>query len=618
VYGKEGVLSVRESADGVVLVLSQVSPFETRRIIFEKQEVLAHTSKSTYRADGLGSGKAIQKQEIGFGLDKPIPSLSLPEDCGDARIDGASPMRSLDAGAHTLSCERIVDDAYEEAMANLRSLPISATSRIEFDIRITPHIDLDTVPVIIDNPDSSAISKFKVAAVTGGRLKEQSQLSESQYAATIAGLVKDNPAVVRVSYTIDDTPSFVQAQISSLQAANLSQEARSLLEQAAIQAEAGNHSKALDLISQTTSQIKSDEKTGIKLDSKKEELLGKVRYEFEAIDGAISSDMSDSDLANRLSARRDELSSIIREAESMPSEDSVEMLGKVDLKWLEKELTAFKKDAYKSYNDLKQRFFMAGNSTTPAEFLVFEEALKKLGASGRVEHAIEASKALAESERAVLRQEQSKASEASELSSLLDTAESEALSVLEHYLREASAAKGTDYSGFFTISQSKIDKIVKDARAALDKDSYLAQTKIDELAGLKDRMELTLESLREESDAKISILGASIDKSIADEKSKAGFREKLSSIRRLAEAGEYVNALRAGSSLSKELEGGSKPSDSGLLILGLTAMAMLAAAGFYMFKQQKPKELRKLPSLSDPIHGKPETRPISSHPQANR
>jgi hypothetical protein len=597
--GKDGVSSIRDGPDGLIIVFSQVAPYETKRVILEKSMVVARTIKKTVAAIGIGDGKAVVKEQVDFELDIQAPSLELPEGCEDALIDGAQSQRILEIGKHSISCERVVDGAYADSVANFRAFSLGAMSRVEFDIRIIPEIDLDRASIFIDSLNDSSISKFSLVSVTGEPVKEQSRLSDTQYSATLSGLKAGRTAVVRISYTVDDTASYVEKQLSLLRGGNMSADARSLLDQAAFQSGAGNSTRALELVSQAISKMHEDEKAASSLQGKKEALVAKIRQEIADIEAALSYTGSNSTLTSRLSSRKGELDSVLEDVDGKDIEEGIAALEKVDVKWLDNEISAFRKDAYKSYNDLKERFYKAGNASTPKEFLAFEEALQKLDTMGKPEYAVTASIALGDVERVVKGQESVLASQNAALKSIFDSVKRDSTAVLEWYLKEASAAKGTAYSSYFTETNTKVDRLMKDAEASLKVDQRAALASIADLNASRAKMELTLGSLGEESEAKASALAVILAKKTIDQSQKTILEGKLEGIRKLIAAGELVNALRASDSLSEELDSGASAAPDGFLILGLTAFAILSAAGFYLHKQQKPKELKKLSSWSD-------------------
>ncbi|MEW6035048.1 MAG: hypothetical protein AB1529_00405 [Candidatus Micrarchaeota archaeon] len=600
VSGREDVESVRWKDGALLLSFPSVGPYDVRRVIFEKEATLATTTSSTSKAEGIGDGRAVVSETVQFELAQDIPALHLPDGYEDAVIDGLPASRPLGAGHHALSSERTVEDAYTETTGEPRVYRLGTTTYVEYEIRLMPAMDLGSVFIAIDSLNDSRVSSMDVVSATGEFVKDVKRTSGTQYSAKVVGLKKGKETVVRVSYRVDDTESFVEEQLSYLAGQNMSAGAKEFLEQASFQAASGNHSQALGLIERALSKSREDEKSAARLEEEAGELESEIRAELVALDSALSSQHADSSFIQKLSSRKSELEKLLAESSSGNASRKIGALGKADMKWLEKELNSFRKDSYKQYNGLRERLYAAGESGTPQEFTDFEEALRKLESGGRLEYAVEASDALHLAEAVVEAKENDGESERGRLAEQFEEMEASTLDTLERYSRQASAAKGTDYSSLFTESEKKVDALLQDAEKSLSGDTSLATPKLEALKRSRDRMELVLDTLRNESESKLSMLGSLMASAKVDGERRQFLSERLESMRGMVSAGDYVNALRAGSALGKELDGDPAPAGEGLMVLGLSALAILAAAGFYISSRKK-KELRKLTSWRDPL-----------------
>ncbi len=599
--GKDGVESVR-SADGgrsIVLVLASVGPFETKRVVFRKESVLAHTISSSSSAAGLGDGKASVDGRIDFELEMDVNSLELPEDFEGGQIDGMPPNRLLSAGKHAVVYGKVVLDAYNETVENIKVNRIGTNSKVEYDVRIAPAMDLDSVPVFLSSVNDSRITAFSVVCISGEPVREKARISDTQYSAKVAGLKQGKDAVLRVSYSIEDTESFVRERLSSMEGLDMGPSANELLGQAKLQAAAGNFSEALTFIEKAVAAAQQQEKEDAKMKERSDTLEKSIRDELGLLDAALSSTNSSSPLMQKLSTRRAELQRILAEAGGLNQGEKTEALGKADLNWLAKELTAFKKESYTAYNDLKERFYLAGNTTTPAEFLLFEDAFRKLESGGRLEYAVGVLTALDGARALVVLQESASSAQKNGFKSLLENVKADAQDALERYLKQAAAAKGTDYSSFFTESEKKVETQIEDAEDAADGEPRVFLPKLDALNRSRGRMEMILASLKNESEARLSMLESIIASKEIPAERRAALESKADSMRGMISQGDYVNALRAGSAISKELDSQEQGGGNGVLVLGVTAMAVLAAVGVYISRQpRQKKELKKLTSFS--------------------
>jgi hypothetical protein len=181
------------------------------------------------------------------------------------------------------------------------------------------------------------------------------------------------------------------------------------------------------------------------------------------------------------------------------------------------------------------------------------------------------------------------------MKSAFESMKSDIQDTLERYSKEASSAKGTEYSSIFIESERKVKDLLKETEKSLSQDPRIFSMKIEGLNKSRLRMELTLSSLGNESRAKLSLVQSLYNQSGMEGKKAADISGKIAAMRGMVAAGEHVNALRAGTAISKELDSFEPEEDNGLILLGVTALAVLAIIGAYMMRQQKePKVLKKL------------------------
>lgn len=595
--GHEGIRSIRQKGQALTITLGPIGPYETRRIVFGKSMTVASTLESETEAEGIGNGMARYQKSIEFELGADVPRISLGEMPEDALVDGASVQRPLKAGKHTLSYGGIMAGAYSENITDVKAYRIGLNSHVEYNIRILPMIDLKSVPIIIDSLNDSHIMSLDVASVTGEKVSSEKRVSETQYIARVSNLHRQSPVILKVRYDVEDTESFVEEQLAHMDGTALGNGSRQMLVEAKEQAEAGNFTKALELMEKSKALAKEEQKGQAKLEKAYAESRHALDTELEQIRMALSEAGTNSTFIAKIRARGAELARLSDELESIELKDKVALLEGTDLKWLDKELKSYSKDAFKEYNDLRERLFIAGDTSTPEAFLETESAMNRLESGLRLEYAIDVDRGLASCEGIVEAQEERYANESAMMDDAFDDMASAVQDTLDKYSKEASSAKGTEYSSLFSVSESRVKDSLKEAQKALQGDPRIFQMKLEELNSSMKRMELTLSSLEDESRAKLALLESLYAKSQLSEKGSAGMRDKLSAMRAMVEAGEYVNALRAGSKISKELDE-AEPEDGGsLLLLGLSAVAVLAIAGFYMHgqgKQGPPKPLRRL------------------------
>ncbi|MFH0884968.1 MAG: hypothetical protein V1861_04620 [Candidatus Micrarchaeota archaeon] len=612
--GQEGIDSIRSLEGGktIAVIFTSVAPYETKRVTFVKKSIIAHTLERTIQAQGLGNGRAGVRERIEFNLDCSVSGLDAPEGMESALLDGSASNGIIPPGKHFLSSDRIMEDAYSESVENIRAYRIGTNSLIEYDVRVMPAIDMESARVFLTSINDSRISSFDVTCATGETVKEKARITDTGYSALVMGLRKNKETVLKVRYRVEDTESFVRERLSSIEGLDLGPSANTLIQQAKSQASSGNFTEALALLEQAVATAKEEEKANVKLRSQCDSIEKNLREELSEIQSALGRYNSSSPFMLKLISRKNELERALSESNASNLSGKMDKLQNIDGKWLEKEITSLKKELYSRYNDIRERFYSSGNVTTPAEFLAFEEAYRRLEAGARLEYGVEAIQQLDYAENVVASQEELSETKKVGMRGLFDNMKRETLDTLGGYLRQAAAAKGTDYSSIFVESEKKVNSIISETEDAIGADSRIFQSRLEELNRSRERMEAALDSLKNESEARMSMLESILaSRKIATER-KAELEAKLESIRKMAEVGDYVNALRAQSALAKELDSMEEPEGNGMLILGVTGIALLAGIGFYMAKNPKEKkEPRRLTSFSDPnpqIQSKPSSK----------
>jgi hypothetical protein len=596
--GQQHIENMYTEDDVLYLLFSEIRPFETKRISIEKQEVIAHTLSKQISAVGTGSGMAYVTEVLEFELDYYVPHHELLQDYSKTLIDGAPPTRPLEAGKHTISSEYLLEDAYTESLSNIKSYVLGTRSKIEYVLEIVPKIDLDTVPILITSANSTEISSFSMYPTTGEKLDSPKKLSDVSYLSTLHNLKAGFPSRIRVSYVVEDPASYLSSQLAVFDGLNLTSEEKSLHLQAQSLANSGNFTQAIELLEKIKLLKKEQEKEDAKARKKISLLEAKLQEERNELD-LLPPDSYGSSVMSKLRARKEELELLSNTLLHANTSNKLSLLESVDFKWLSKELNSFAKSSYKEYNTLKERLYHTRNSTTPPEYLFFETALNRLQAAPNVEYAVTVAKALSEIKTIVEKEEALQQSKIDSRSLLLDKFRLELEPLLKQYSHQSSEAKGTDYSSRFTESISQVEKLLKAAESSLVETPLHFDSKFNSLNQSAKKIRLILSSLRNESASQIALLETLSYQKSLNEESRTELSRKLSTIRSIHQSGDYINSLRASSILSKSIKEVQNDDHSGLLVLGVTAIAILAALLVYLLKPKKNPVLKKVPRLGD-------------------
>ncbi|MFH1785480.1 MAG: hypothetical protein ABH842_03545 [Candidatus Micrarchaeota archaeon] len=594
VTGKDEVTSLFDTGNQLFFVLKNVEPFDIKRITLQKSLIISHILSNEHTAEGVGNGLVRIYDKINFELDYQVSKIEVPYVMENCMIDDLPNPTLLSTGKHELRCEKTIY-GYDQQITNIKTSMSGTKTKIEYEITISSDFDLSTLLVQIDNTTGSQISSLQ-AVVSGATLKEKKN-SGSQVSVVISDVKKDQTTTMYLSYLVDDPENYIMEKINQIPNNNQS-EVEDLLESAKEQSVLGNYENALKLVEEAKTTSNEYTKQQTKLETKYGDLSKKATNEINLIEKTLPDFDVNTSVYEKLKTRMLEMEKVLEDNSTM--EDKLTLLESFDFNWLSKEVTSFKKEAYKEFNNLKERFYRTGNFSTPPEFLALENAIIQLETTGQVEYLSDVSNALENAKFLVENEELAYKKSQDSIVDSFSLIKSNILHLLDSYNTQASAAKGTEYSNLFTESGTKLVKLLDDAEKLIGKDVGQFTLKLDEITKSEDKMQFILESLKEETETKILTISSLLASRQFDQSKKPDLETKFQSMQDLASKGDYVNALRAGNIILGEFEV-KDPEPNNILLFSVTALAILSGAGFYLLNQNKPKELKKLPTADEAI-----------------
>jgi hypothetical protein len=603
INGSENVNSVlMRSGNKATLYLKEVKPYTRQRIVFQTTDTIAHTTKSKKEAKGLGDGSALVEEEITFKLDSAVNSLEIPSYMKNVKIDGYSYERVLPAGSHKLTAKYPVPDAYNETITNIKATPIGLNSQVAYEIVIDPRIDLDETMIFIDA--GAKISSLNVFSLSGEGIGKKKKISEGKYSYVVSDLNAGSKATIKVSYILENASSYIEAQLALFNDTNLSSAVNSLVLQARSAYNGGNTTVALSKIKEAQAQMKKEQNELSKTKKKINSITEEIKDELSEIKAALlKAGGSNSSFYAKLQARSDELERRLNESATKSPNDALLDLEKVDLNWRSKEMKSLRKEKFKEYNNLKERFADAGNMSTPSEFILVENSLNQLEVSGRLEYAVDLISAMESAKKIVDQAERSVISQRSGLKNSFDALKDSVNNNLKSYAAEIKAAKGTEFASMFRWTEKEVKDKISDVEKLMDDGEIKEiERKLKTLNRTGEDVAGTLSLLANQSKNKLDLIEKLYEssKSGMDESSRSTIETKISSMKRLISGGQHVNSLRAGNKILEDIKAAKSGSDNTLLLLGISALAILGVIAAYMFKQKdllrkdEKKELKKL------------------------
>ncbi len=605
--GSERVLSVNTEDNTLNMNLDTVDPFENFHIRIEKEKMIAHTLESKKTVTGLGDGSARIDEEIAFDLDMGVDSFEAPDGVEDALVDGKWPPGYLSRGEHTLEYTRLVYDAYTERKENIRAYEMGLETEVSYDIVINPAMDIDKTMVYLESMNDSRITGMNVHAVTGEKITNKKQISASSYAAEIHDLQEGIETRIRFTYKLKDLEDYVDDQLDFLERGDHSPDTKDIIDNAEIHAGAGEYTKALEKIEEAKDVIDKEKKEVKKEKSKYDDIKLEMEEEVGQIDGALktASELElDTPLIAKLNARKDELLLRINESNETNPSEALQSVDDVDLNWMRKELRSKHKSMYSEYNDLREKFAKAGNSTTPDGFIEFENELNRLGAGMRPEYAVLAEHYLEEIKTDVENAEEEIESELSSARNRLNGLKRKLESTSSDYSALRKSADDTAFTAFFDDYDSRSSDLADDIDDLISRKRppELINHELSRLEAMEEEMGGTIGLMEKKAEDKYGLIRdlLSTKKDLGDEK-RRNVEKGLANMKNMLDSGAYVDAIKLGDVLVEHM-GKKKEEDHSLLILGVTAIVVLATIVIYVMQhkeelglENKGNEKRKLP-----------------------
>ena len=481
---------------------------------------------------------------------------------------------------------RTVSDAYSMTKGEETANTIGMKTSVEYMLDIIPDMDLDYVPIIIDE-SAKKPTKLELLAYTGERITNQKNLGSGVTYLELNGLEEGQTAKLRVRYEFSDAKEYVEREISSLSNMSLGSAARSYLNNASALYAAGEYDAALSALEMARAQMEKDAKERLKLVEKDRELrdeIGRKLSELRTAIDAAEAQGVDESYVDEMRARADYLQDML--SRNLTATSMASPLEDVDLGWEGKELTKIQKYLKDSEAKIKKEWMALGiddaNMSSAVMRLeeknaffsgtmMFDDAMAALSAAEGARAALEGVKARYNSESAGEK-------------SYLQAAVSGAIETLGAYEDERnSVPQGHAMVSIFAKSPSWIRGRLGSLNNSDDMDAA-----ISEAASLEGEMEGVIKVLKGESER----IGASVDDLYKEEKGSMGDAGKTA-VENAMESAEsyysqkhYVKAVLAyENALAAMGSGGGDNLD--MLILAVTALLIIGVVAVLLLRGGK-------------------------------
>lgn len=568
--------------DGIATIqLYNIGAGEEVVLQFSRDYVPCTTSGYRTSAVGDVDGDADVVESMDLDCSVYAESILVGDEIERAVLDGEEfgvsdgiLRAQIGAGTHELELAREVQDAYSISRGLETANMIGTKTSVGYMLDITPQIDLDYIPIIVDESARNP-TKLEVFAYTGERITNKRELGAGVVYFELNGLEEGETATVRVRYEFSDARSYAEQEISSLSNMGLGGLARAYLNNASALFAAGNYEAALSALDMAKAQMEKDAKESSKLSEKHQKLqdeIGRKLSELQAAIEAAEAQGVEDTYVDEMQARADYLEEML--SRNLTATSTASPLEDVDMGWEGKELTKIQKYSKDGEAKIKKEWMVLGvdDANMSAAIEKLEEKNAFFSGTMKLDDGVGALAALQKARAAleVLKSEYDAAG-ANEKNAL-HVAVGDAIETLSKYEDERnSVPRGHSVASIFLKSPSWIMEKLVGLNQSDDTDAA-----VSEVSSLEGEMEGVLRVLKGESER----IGKSVDdlyseeKGSMDEASRNAVETAVESAESYYNQKHYVKSI-LGYENALALVGNINENDTDMLILATTALLII-------------------------------------------
>ncbi|MDO8553900.1 MAG: hypothetical protein Q7S22_03785 [Candidatus Micrarchaeota archaeon] len=581
--------------------LKDVSPYHSYDLQFQKSKIIARTKNSKTFSKGSSVNSVEVSYTNTFVLDNDIPSLFLP-DYEQLLVDGISyDFGALSKGTHTLNAVKTFDNAYYVNTSNYRASKVGLNSEVSYSTKIQPYLDIDSLEIYPDGLTNEKIKNLQIYSRSGEPIGNKGIIGNNNYYFEIKNLKANKTAEVLISYIVENSLEYVSDQLSLLESLNSTVEIRAFLVSARTNLIANNTEAALRNMDSAEQLIQKMHIEDLANEKQLNQLKIKLENEFDELsnlkEASLKLGVNDASI-ELLNTQANLIRQKLTQSDSMDKFSAISSLKEIDLTIKDKTISSRKKDAFIEFNKLKSTHLsVIGNTDDPA-FDIFEQKFRKLEVTNSPDDFVEMLSALNDVKLLVSTSTSASSSYLSEFSIKFETMKSKLNQVLSAYLSQQSKAKGSKYEQLFSISKTALNKkissfedLLKNKKSKNELDDAFGDVSSD-----ADTIINTVALLKSDSSSKLSSIKAMFasKKSILSDSQQTSLAGLIANLEQSNASGDYIDVLKGSEVVSNNLAKNSGSIDnSQLLILGITAILIIAIVIVYIVKPKNPFDADK-------------------------
>jgi len=614
--GSELVRAVAYEQGVAIMQLRNMSPGGRATLHFVKSYVPCRSTDYSKTSVGDGNGNAIVTEAYELECSVAVDAIDTGSEARKAVLDGMQRYLQngilsggVEEGRHELELETEVDGAYVVSEGERSVATIGMKTYVEYMLDITSTVDLDSIPIIVDESEKNP-AKIEIIAYTGERISNKRALSSGIVYFEVQGIDASQTAQIKVKYEFSDSSEYVEQRIEQMRNTSLSNEARAYLNNASNLYNIGDYDGAMAALEDAEAQVEKEAKARAKILQKHQELYDEISKKVSDLRGSI-------ELAESLGVggrQVDEMRARVGYLEGMLNKnltgtESVSPLEEVDLGWEGKELTKIQKYLNENEARIKKDWMKLGledaNTSNAIENL--EEAGAAFSGTMRFRDGVLALAAVEDADAKLAAAKEIAAGMSEEEKNALARIIEDAKEVSADYAAERNAVpRGHYLASLFEKSPSWIENRLDSLEGSADIDGA-----ITEATSLKGEMNGVISFLKKEAERLGKTAGELYDenKDGMDENARNEIETMIGDAEGYLSNKEYAKAVIAYENAISAIEG-AEGGDYGLLILAITALLVIGIVLFLLLGRTKiglprsgggpqVKKLKKMPKDED-------------------
>lgn len=555
--GKNRISTTRVAGDFLILTLYSVSPFESIDFESKKEFDVVKLVKVSNVSTALSDGSAIIESSYIIDVLSRIPRLDFPKQKGP-----------FEKGRHNITQISYLNSAYSYSISEVSIFQIGQRARLEFDVRLTPYVDLDSLSFNFPLANSSSLSKLSLLSFGEGKLDSYLYDRNSVH-LKLKNLKSSKQILVRVNLEVDNSQAYSESLLDSLpmitNSTHFPPSLSSLISKANGEYQNGNFTGSIVLSQKALSEFDKFQKDQLKAEKDLFQIRNSIKTELADISSALESFGSNSTFSKKLDLRSQNLQSLLDSNSSS-----------YDPNWLESELRLKSKDFSKEYSSLQKDSSKFNDSLLSSTLADLDSAILRFETSRDLASALIVDGLIVNS-RSIIDSLKSQKNP-NLTSNLYESFSSNSQRILSAYKSQKSLAKNTPYFSIFTVDEASFSSDLKDLKNYLDSDYRIFQYKLNSLNSSLSLMSSQLLVLKTAANSKLSLISSKIPP------------QRLSSITSLIQSSNYISALKEIDKLM-ESDSSSKNSDfsSPYLLMGSVAFVALILIYLILTKYKKPE-----------------------------